>query len=46
MLARGGFAGSVGSVGWVWDCSVGGRVVCWERVERARVRFLLDLLLA
>lgn len=44
MLARGGSAGSVGSVGW--DCSVGWRVVCWERVERARVRFWLDFSLA
>lgn len=42
MLARGGLEGSLGSVVSVWVCSVGGRLVCWERVERARVRFLLS----
>lgn len=38
MLESGGLEGSLGSVG---ECSVGWRSVCWERVERARVRFLL-----
>jgi hypothetical protein len=39
MLDKGGFEGSVVWSGWI--SVFGGSWVCVERVERARVRFLL-----